>query len=166
MSDNYAALVREEKYERYQYHDCTDPPLMVSMFSALQRPINTIENIIDWSFYYIIYQWVTNSSCSHSIVNEPFLKFNIDGLLVGICSNTMKNCRSVNSRNGPKSSDTCRPPASASFALQVIKVEGLVASRRISPQPQNFQRHDEMPPVHSEYSYWPEIGGAHPEAPE
>ena len=28
---------------------------------------------------------------SHSIVNEPFLLFNINNLLVGACGNTMKN---------------------------------------------------------------------------
>jgi hypothetical protein len=28
---------------------------------------------------------------SHSIVNEPFLHFNINGLVVGVCGNTMKN---------------------------------------------------------------------------
>jgi len=28
---------------------------------------------------------------SHSIVNEPFLRFNINGLLIGLGVNTMKN---------------------------------------------------------------------------
>ena len=34
---------------------------------------------------------VPDLAYSHSIVNEPFLQFNINGLLVGVGGNTMKN---------------------------------------------------------------------------
>jgi hypothetical protein len=33
MDHNHATPVREKKYERRQYHDCTNPPLMVSLFA-------------------------------------------------------------------------------------------------------------------------------------
>jgi hypothetical protein len=33
-----------------------------------------------------------STSYSHSIVNKPFLRFNINGLLVNVDSNTMKTC--------------------------------------------------------------------------
>ena len=55
---------------------------------------NTIDNadyIIDWIGIIITNQYVTNSCHSHSIINEPFLQFNINGLIVGVGSNTMKN---------------------------------------------------------------------------
>jgi len=71
---------------------------MVSMLSALLHAINTIKNTIDdadysidWSYFNIIFQYFANSSYSRSIVNEPFLQFNINGLVVGSCGNAMKN---------------------------------------------------------------------------
>jgi|GEM_PF-2547903 len=71
---------------------------MVSMFSALQHAINTMKNtiddadyIIDWIVLIIIFQYVMNFGHSHPIVNEPLLQFNINGLVVGVCGNTMKN---------------------------------------------------------------------------
>jgi len=71
---------------------------MVSMFSALLHAINTIKNtiddadyIIDWSYFNVIFQYFANSSRSHSIINEPLLRFSINGLFVGISDNTMQN---------------------------------------------------------------------------
>jgi len=71
---------------------------MVSLLFVLQRAENTIRNTIDDTDYIIdlvvliiIIQCVTNSCHSHSIVNEPFLLFNINGLIVGVGSNTMKD---------------------------------------------------------------------------
>jgi hypothetical protein len=70
---------------------------MVLLFSALPHAINTMKNTIDDSDYIIdssyliaIFQWVTNTRYSHSIVNKPFFRFTIYGLFVGACGNTMK----------------------------------------------------------------------------
>jgi hypothetical protein len=66
------------------------------MFSALLHAINTMKNTIDdadyivnWACFFIIFQYVMNLSHSHSIVNEPFFRFNINGLVVGVGGNTM-----------------------------------------------------------------------------
>ena len=98
IAHNHATLVREQESERRQYHDSTNLPLMVSLLFALQHAGNTMKNtiddadyIIDWIVLIIIIQCVTNSGHSHSIVNEPFLLFNINGLIVVLCGNTMKN---------------------------------------------------------------------------
>ena len=71
---------------------------MVLLLSALQRAENTMKNTIDdadyilnWIVLIVIFQCFTNSRHSHSIVNEPFLRFTINGLLVGVGVNTMKN---------------------------------------------------------------------------
>jgi hypothetical protein len=71
---------------------------MVSLAFALQRAGNTMNNTIDDAEYIInlitfivIFQCVINPCHSHSIVNEPFSLFNINGLLVGYSENTMKN---------------------------------------------------------------------------
>jgi len=68
------------------------------MLSALLHAINTMKNTIDDADYITdsscfidIFQFVTNSFYSHSIVNEPFFRLNINGLVIGICGNTMKN---------------------------------------------------------------------------
>jgi len=42
MGLNHATPVREKKYERRQYHYCANPPLTVSLFSALLHPIITM----------------------------------------------------------------------------------------------------------------------------
>ena len=34
---------------------------------------------------------------SHSIVNEPFFRLNFNGLIIGVCGNTMKNTMLRNS---------------------------------------------------------------------
>jgi hypothetical protein len=34
---------------------------------------------------------VPDEPYSHSIANEPFFRFNINGLIIGVCGNTMKN---------------------------------------------------------------------------
>jgi hypothetical protein len=47
MEHNHATPVREEKSECHQYHDSTNSPLMVSMFSVLLHAINTTKNSID-----------------------------------------------------------------------------------------------------------------------
>jgi len=55
---------------------------------------NTIDNadcIIDWIVLIMIIQLVTNSGHSHSIVNEPFFRLNINGLVIRVGGNTMKN---------------------------------------------------------------------------
>ena len=85
---------------------------MVSLLFALQRPGNTMNNTIDdvdyvinWIIFIIIIQYVTNSCHSHSIVNEPFLRFNINSLLFGVGSNTMKNNMFKNPANFP---ENCR----------------------------------------------------------
>jgi len=63
---------------------------MVSLFSALLHAIHTMKNtiddadyIIDWIFFIIIFQYLTNLCHSHSIVNEPFLPFIINFLFLG-----------------------------------------------------------------------------------
>jgi hypothetical protein len=77
---------------------------MVSAFSALLYAINTMKNTIDDPEYivdkidlYLINQCVKNSCHSHSIVNRSFLRININGLLVVLGSNTMKNTMFRNS---------------------------------------------------------------------
>jgi len=55
---------------------------------------NTIEDadyIINWINFIVLNQCVKNSSHSNSIVNEPFFRFDINGLSVSACGNTMKN---------------------------------------------------------------------------
>ena len=71
---------------------------MVLLLFALQRADNTMKNtindaeyIINWNFFIIIFQYVTNFRYSHSIVNEPFLLCIINDLLVDVGENTMKN---------------------------------------------------------------------------
>jgi hypothetical protein len=74
------------------------------MISALLHAINTMkitiddaDYIINWIIFIIIFQKVTNSCHSHSIVNKPFSRFNINCLLVGVEGNTMKNTMLRNS---------------------------------------------------------------------
>ena len=71
---------------------------MVSLLFILQRAENTMKNTIDdadyiinWIVFIIINQHVTNFCHSHSIVNGQLLPFNINGLIIGVCDNTMKN---------------------------------------------------------------------------
>jgi len=67
------------------------------MLSALLFAINTMKNTIDDVDYIIhliniivIFLYVINSCHSHSIVNEQFLRFNINDLIVGVVGNAMK----------------------------------------------------------------------------
>ena len=55
---------------------------MVSLALALQRAENTMKNTIDdvdyiinMIIFIVIFQYVTNSGHSHSIINKPFLSF-------------------------------------------------------------------------------------------
>ena len=68
------------------------------MFSALLHVINTIKNtiddtdyIVDYNYFIITFQYVTNNSYSHSIVNKPKNPNDISGLKLANCLNTMKN---------------------------------------------------------------------------
>jgi hypothetical protein len=77
---------------------------MVSLFLALPAAENTMKNTIDdadytinWIDLIVINQCVNIPGHSHSIVNEPFLRFNINGLSVGVGDNTMKNTMLGNS---------------------------------------------------------------------
>jgi hypothetical protein len=70
-----------------KYHDSTQLPLMVLLLFVLQRAENAMKNTIDDADYIInrivsiiIFQYVTNSGHSHSIVNGHFLPFNIHSL--------------------------------------------------------------------------------------
>jgi len=60
---------------------------MVFMTGADSWSKNTMKNtiydadyIINWSFFIIVFQCVTNPVYSHSIINKPFLYFIINGL--------------------------------------------------------------------------------------
>ena len=71
---------------------------MVSLLFALQRAENTMTNTIDDADYIIdlvvliiIFQCVTNSCHSHSIVNKPEKSFIFNIVLAGVSVNTMKN---------------------------------------------------------------------------
>ena len=44
------------------------------------------------------FQSLTNSPYSHSIVNEPFFRFSVNGLIVGVGRNTLKNTMFRNCR--------------------------------------------------------------------
>ncbi len=57
----------------------------------MKNTIDDADYIINSSYFIIMFQWVTNFSYSHSIVNQRFLRFYINGLLVGVGGNTMIN---------------------------------------------------------------------------
>jgi hypothetical protein len=57
----------------------------------MKNTIDDADYIINWINFIVINQCVKNSSHSHSIVNEHFLAFNINDLIIGTCGNTMKN---------------------------------------------------------------------------
>ncbi len=104
--------------ERHKYHDSTNLPLMVSLVFVLQDLGNTIDDadyIIHWIFFIIIL-YVTNSCHSHSIVNDPSSLFNINGLLVSVGGNTMKNTLFKKSCQLPEKIANWTLPHSNSFA--------------------------------------------------
>ena len=46
----------------------------------MKNTIDDVDYIINKIVFIIIFQWVTNSRHSHSIVNKPFLSFIFNGL--------------------------------------------------------------------------------------
>jgi len=71
---------------------------MVLLLFVLERADNAMKNTIDdaayiinWIVFIIIFLYVTNYGHSHSIVNGQILPFNINGLIIGVSDNNMKN---------------------------------------------------------------------------
>ena len=57
----------------------------------MKNTIDDADYIINWINFIVLIQCVKNSSHSHTIVNEPFFRFNIYDLLVCSGGNTMKS---------------------------------------------------------------------------
>jgi len=58
----------------------------------MKNTIDDADYIINGIIFIVIFQYVRNSSHSHSMVNKPFLLFNISMIyLIGAGGNTMKN---------------------------------------------------------------------------
>jgi hypothetical protein len=57
----------------------------------MKNTIDDAGHIINLSYFIFKLQYFKYFPYSHSIVNEPFSSFNINGLLVVVGGNTMKN---------------------------------------------------------------------------
>jgi len=63
----------------------------------MKNTIDDADYIINWIDLIIINQHVKNSAHSHSIVNKPYFRLNINSLVVDVGGNTMKNTMLRNS---------------------------------------------------------------------
>lgn len=57
----------------------------------MKNTIDDVDYIINLIVFIVNFQYFTNSCHSHSIINEPFSLFNINGLLDAVGGNTMQN---------------------------------------------------------------------------